>query len=88
MYSVRWAPEALDELATLWAGAAPEDRALITDATDEIDRVLARDPLSAGESREAEFRVLIVLPIAVQFRVWEDERTAIVVNVWRFRSNG
>ena len=85
MYIVRWTAEALEELAELWLRAAPEDRALITDAAREIDRILARDPSTAGESREAEFRLLIVLPIAVQFRVWDDDRVAQVVNVWRFR---
>lgn len=84
MYSIRWAPEALEELAALWLDAAPDDRSLITDAVDEIDRVLAIDPLAAGESREAEFRVLIMAPVAVQFLVWEDDRIAQVVSVWRF----
>lgn len=83
MYSVRWVPDALDELAALWASAAPDDRSLITYAVDDLDRQLRQTPESVGESREAEFRILISMPIAVQFRVQSDARLVQVVSVWR-----
>jgi hypothetical protein len=83
MYSVLWVPEALDELATIWADAAPDDRSLITDAVDDLDEQLKADPAAIGESREEEFRILISLPIAVQYRVSEPDRLVQVVSVWR-----
>jgi len=60
MYTVRWRRTALDQLAALWLDS--NDRAAITAAVDEIDRVLAADPINAGESRAGDTRVMFVDP--------------------------
>jgi len=41
-FTVVWKPTAQDDLARLWLSAV--DRAAVTDASEDIDRVLAWDP--------------------------------------------
>jgi hypothetical protein len=45
----------------------------ITEAMNEIDAILSRNPMEKGESRDHDNRVLIVDPLTVFFRVLEDK---------------
>jgi hypothetical protein len=58
-----------------------EDMGPITRAMAEIDRLLAREPQTQGESREAFERVLIVPPLTVTFEVHEDEHVVLVLRL-------
>jgi hypothetical protein len=49
-------PSAQDDLARIWLNAA--DKQSVTDAADEIDRMLATDPRNAGESRDGSTRII------------------------------
>ena len=82
MFTVRWSKTALDSLAELWLEA--EDRTLVTAAVAEIDRTLARDPLTAGESRSEEIRVLFVPPLGVFFEIDDSLDTVRVLRTWTF----
>jgi len=78
-YLVRWRRSARDQLATLWIQA--DDRNAITDAANRIDRLLERDPLSCGESRAGDRRILIEAPLVVVYRVDEPARRVTVLSV-------
>src|SRR5580765_6320207 len=56
-WKVVWKPEAERRLTSIWLSDRMRQR--ITDATHEIDAVLATDPLNAGESRDGNDRVLL-----------------------------
>jgi hypothetical protein len=79
-----WKKRAEDDLADIWL--AVDEREAITRATGEIDRFLKIHPHAVGESRPAEKRILIVAPLCVIFRVYEDDRIVRVAGVWRLRT--
>jgi plasmid stabilization system protein ParE len=81
-WTVIWLPDAEQELADIWLNAS--DRASITRAAHIIDQILKHDPENAGESRPNNRRILIVLPLAVIYRVLPDDRRVEVVHVWHF----
>jgi hypothetical protein len=83
-WTVVYRPSAQDDLASLWLDAS--DRTAVAAAADEIDRQLARDPLTAGESRDGWTRILCELPLAVLFEVLPDDHIATVLAVFRWRS--
>ena len=66
-------------MAALWAGAT--DRAMVTWAVEQIDRLLARDPLGQGESRSGDDRILFVPPLAAMYRVDVANRTVRVFSI-------
>ena len=64
---VAWVPRALDQLAAMW-NVAP-DRQAVSNAADEAERRILADPNGAGESREADERILFEPPLVVRWRV-------------------
>ena len=83
-YQVLWSQSAHIELAELWISAA--DRSALSAAADLMDAALALNPLECGESRESdEFRIMFAHPLVVEFQVNPNNRTVIVVGVWRMR---
>jgi hypothetical protein len=69
-------------LAAIWISAA--DRGAVTTASHTIDQQLRVDPLTVGESRENDRRILMEAPLGVLFRVLPDERIVQVLTVWQF----
>lgn len=84
MFSVRWVPSALRDLAEFWADSDSTMRQRITESVREIDRTLERDAETAGESRDSGFRILLVAPLGVEYVIRDSERTAFVIRVWQF----
>ncbi len=80
-YTVIWKPAAEAELATMWSVAA--DRAAITQAADEIDRLLRSSPHTQGESRSGTVRIMFVAPLVVYCDVAEQDRVVSVLRVTR-----
>jgi plasmid stabilization system protein ParE len=80
-YTVLWRPSAEQRLAEIWTAAA--DRAAVARAADSIDAKLAQNPLSQGESRVGNTRVLFVDPLGVYFEVVVDDLRVWVFDVWR-----
>jgi hypothetical protein len=78
-WTVVWLPDAENELAELWL--ASPDRESVTVAADQIDQLLQRSPESAGESRAAGRRVVIIPPLAVFYRVLPEDRIVQVSHV-------
>jgi plasmid stabilization system protein ParE len=81
-YTLVWAPNAERQLTELWLNAV--DRAAVQRASDQIDKTLRTSPRDKGESREGEFRMLLMKPLGVKFRVIEADRIVRVVRVWAF----
>jgi hypothetical protein len=80
-YDVRWSDDALEQLAEIWLDTP--DPPAVTAANAEIDRRLARDPWSQGESRAGTRRVLVERPLIVAYEIIEDDRKVIVLKVGR-----
>jgi ParE toxin of type II toxin-antitoxin system, parDE len=85
MFQVEWDQDALDELATLWTKANPDERQALTAASHTIDQRLKTDPRSEGESRAEDRRVMFVPPLVVIFQIEDDSQTALVLHVRMFR---
>lgn len=82
-WQVIWVRKAEAELTRLWLHSA--DRERLSTAADELDRLLKRDPLAIGESREQNDRVAHVAPLGIEFRVYADDVRVEVLHVWEFR---
>jgi len=83
-WTVLWGSGAENDLAQIWVNAS--HRQSVTDAANEVDRLLAIDPLDTGESREEGRRILLVPPLGVTFNVLPDDRIVRVLDVWRLDS--
>jgi hypothetical protein len=81
-WTVEWSPSAGNDLADLWTSGP--DRSQLTSSADSIDRDLAKSPLSIGEGREGNSRILIRAPLAVEYDVVMDDHKVIVWHVWRW----
>jgi hypothetical protein len=81
-YTVIWVPSAKAEPAQIWSSAS--DRATITAAADEIDRLLKLHPFEASESRDGGKRIILIPPLGALFRVYEADRVIRVASVWQF----
>jgi len=79
-YTLTWSPDADDQLTELWLAAANRDA--LTNAASQIDAQLRADPKSAGESRDADVRILSVPPLSVYYNILEDDRKVVVWAVW------
>ena len=83
-YTVTWAKSAEGHLADLWSNAV--DRESIRRACDELDAVLGQRPASLGESRSGDTRIAFVAPVAMEYEISEEDRTVLVLAVWKFRT--
>jgi hypothetical protein len=83
-YTVTWRPSAEQQLAQLWLSAS--DRNAVQAAADHMDAVLQRNPLSEGEARSGNTRILIVPPLAIYYDVHPSQREVFVWAVWRTHS--
>lgn len=84
-YTVIWRHYLIESLLAGFVVSAMEqgqDVNAISDAMAEIERRLAQDPQTEGESRANFERILICSPLAVDFEVHEEER---IVQVLRLR---
>ena len=61
MWIVVWKPSAQQHLAAVWLAAA--DRASVTAAANEFDRLLATNPENLGQVRFDTVRTLLVPPL-------------------------
>jgi plasmid stabilization system protein ParE len=78
-FVVNWSRRAEDELADLWVNA--QDRNAVTAAANEIERLLARDPLGVGESRVRGQRILFAPPLGALYHVDSRRRVVKVITV-------
>jgi hypothetical protein len=83
-YRVRYRRRAVDQLGDIWLNA-PDPNA-VTAASARIDRLLRLDPLSLGESRDANKRFWVERPLAVTYRVQEADRKVVVLSLTYVRT--
>jgi hypothetical protein len=76
-WTVIYRPDTADDLAAIWLNAT--NRQDVADAANRIDRQLSTSPLTAGESREGQSRILVDGSLTVFFDVVEQDR---LVTVW------
>jgi plasmid stabilization system protein ParE len=78
-FTVVWNPSAESQLSEIWLEA--KDRAGVTSAANEIDKKLRHSPETVGESRSGGRRIAIVPPLAIFFRVDEEDQLVRVLFV-------
>jgi hypothetical protein len=71
---------AQDDLAGAWLNSS--DPQAVADAADKIDRILAVNPLDAGESRDGDSRVIFERPLTVMYDVYPDDNRVEVFAVF------
>ncbi len=86
MYRVEWLQSALDDLANIWNLADSAFRQQITQGSHRVEQQLRRDPHQAGESRSKGRRIVFEPPLAMVFKVEEDDQTVSILEVRCFRS--
>jgi plasmid stabilization system protein ParE len=83
-YRVVWAPNAESDLEAILGLVAR--RTETVKAAREIDSHLLSNPHAFGESRVDQIRIGFVLPLGIEYEVFDDVRTVIVHSVWRISS--
>jgi hypothetical protein len=78
-FTVTYKPSAELELAEAWIKAP--DRKAVTAAANRIDHLLRTDPRRQGEAREENIRILFERPLAVQFKIQDEDRLVEVLKV-------
>ena len=79
-YAVVWRRRAQDQLTALWIRAA--NRSAFAMYTDQIERILQRDPRNQGESRGGDVRLWFYRPLCVLYRINE---AALTVEIGRIK---
>jgi hypothetical protein len=75
---------AYDDLAKVRTGGDSDHRKAVNQAIKAIERDLKRDPLSVGESRAGDNRVVHEWPIGVDVLVDQGRRVVTVLRVWGY----
>ena len=70
----------MDRLAEIWL-QNPNDRPAITQAANDIDRILRINAPVRGRMRSKHVRVLVIGPLACHFRVSEEDRMVFVETI-------
>lgn len=83
-FTITWSDAAVNDLTLIWTRVS--DRNAVTRASEEIDRVLARDPQYVGESRPGNERVTYAGPLGCRFEVVVDDLRVTVGAVWLIRA--
>ncbi len=81
-FTTIWLDPAEADLLRFYLTARADGNAeAYTRAAARIEHVLATDPANAGESRAGHGRVVIEIPLTVEFEVHAESRTAVVTRV-------
>jgi plasmid stabilization system protein ParE len=81
-FNVVWSTNAERRLLRLWSDVAA--RHLIVAALGKIDTQLVDNPLSVGESRGGNRRILLNAPLGVIYSVNERMNSVFVLDVWKY----
>jgi hypothetical protein len=79
-FTVVTSPVADHQLAKIWLDAI--DRQAVTDAFDRIERLLKHNASQQGKEHPSGWRGLILPPLAVTFRVSEEDRLVRIMSVY------
>ena len=78
-FTVIWSQVAQNQLAELWLNAA--DRNAVTQASHQIDQLLAIDPDQQGDDFYGDW-LLVVPPLQVVYRIVTDDMQVVIDWVW------
>lgn len=78
-YTVTWRKEAETQLTVLYLRAL--NKSAIAGYSDQIDRILGRDPLDQGESRNENTRLAFFRPLAVRYAVNDEAKVVTVIAI-------
>jgi hypothetical protein len=78
-WQLKWKPQALRELASLYNNSA--DKNLITQTIHRMEETLRRNPTAYGESRKGLQRMAFEKPLCINFEVIPDDEKVIVISV-------
>jgi len=85
-FAIRWEPTALRDLAEQWEASEHPLRVAITDALNDLERLLTTRAYEMGESREDEgVRWVSVEPVILTCRVDLRLREVLVVQARAYR---
>lgn len=79
-YFIAWLPSAHDRLEQIWMAA--EDNRDVLRAANAIDHLLAQNPYRDDAMMVGDEITLIVEPLAVDYRVSQDDRKVFILSVW------
>ena len=79
-FTVVWTPAVERDLAELWL-EYPTWRTEISQAANEVDSFLRRDPEKHGESRFENVRFCFWSPLAVDYRVFPDDLRVEIIGI-------
>jgi len=78
-FAIVWTGPALTQLAEVWLQAT--DQVSVMAASHRIEDAILADPLGAGESRDADERIVFDPPLVVMYTADRDRATAFVTDV-------
>ncbi len=79
-YRIVWGLKVLQRFTAAWEQLDRETKRAVENALDEVDILLSVMPKPVGESRNTETRrILLHLPIVVEYRVDDDRRIVFIV---------
>jgi hypothetical protein len=79
-FTVVMSPVAEHQLAEIWLQA--NDRERVSHAFNRIESLLKSDAQSLGRLHPSGWRVISLLPLAVTFRVSDDDRLVTIMSVF------
>ena len=82
VFTVVWHGDAMNLLAEIWLRGS--DRPQVSDAANEIDRLLRIDPHVRGRQYQPRARCLTIPPLQVFFEVLDLDRLVRIAHVRRF----
>jgi plasmid stabilization system protein ParE len=86
MFEIRWSRSANDELTRIWTASDSNRRAAITRSVATIEKRLASNPMTWGESREhLSRRVVHQPPVGIDIHIEESSRIVKVVRIWDYK---
>lgn len=86
-FQIRWRQAALDDLASAWMNADPQQRRVITRAAHLVELDLKVDPEGESESRPGGLRIFFRRPLAVVFEIDEPNGRVVIEQVRVFRTH-
>ena len=78
-YHVVWRPEATNQLIALWIRSVNKDA--ITGYVAANERILIRNPLDQGESRNVGTRLAFFRPLVLRYHVDESLRVVTILSL-------
>ena len=84
-FRVRWADQALNQLAELWNQADSAGRQQITHLAHLLDQRPSGDPYRFSESRPQARRITFIPPLAATYQIESDGMTVSVLHIRLYR---